>query len=131
MVSYLVPRMARLQFSIRDRLDRTGIFISGLCAVHCLASLLLVSALGLGGQVLLAPAIHRVGLGLAIAVGAVTLGIGVFRHGQVWPLLVGSVGLILMTIGLLVPHGPAEAILTIAGVGMVASAHIMNLRLAR
>ena len=33
--------------------------------------------------------------------------------------------------GLLVPHGPAEAILTIAGVGMVASAHIMNLRLAR
>ncbi|MFM5906611.1 MAG: MerC domain-containing protein [Novosphingobium sp.] len=123
--------MTKAFTSIRERLDRTGIFISGLCAVHCLASLLLVSVLGLGGQLLLAPAIHRVGLGVAIAVGAVTLGIGIYRHGQVWPLLVGSVGLMLMTAGLLVPHGAAEAILTIAGVGMVASAHILNLRLAR
>ncbi|MFM5931311.1 MAG: MerC domain-containing protein [Novosphingobium sp.] len=123
--------MTKAMNSIRERLDRTGILISGLCAVHCLASLLLVSALGLGGQILLAPAIHRVGLGVAIAVGAVTLGIGIYRHGQIWPLLVGSVGLLLMTAGLLVPHGAAEAILTIAGVGMVASAHILNLRLAR
>ncbi len=123
--------MTKAGTSIRDRLDRTGILISGLCAVHCLASIILVSLLGLGGQVLLAPAIHRVGLALAIAVGAVTLGIGIFRHGQIWPLLVGSLGLLLMTGGLFVPHGAGEAILTIAGVGMVASAHVMNLRLTR
>lgn len=123
--------MPNARFSIREKLDRTGILISGLCAVHCLASILLVSVLGLGGQVLLAPEIHRVGLGLAIIVGAVTLGIGILRHGQIWPMLVGSAGLLLMTAGLFVSHGPAEAILTIAGVGMVASAHIMNLRLSR
>lgn len=117
--------------SIRRRLDRAGILLSGLCAVHCLASILLVSALGLGGQLLLAPAIHRVGLGLAVAVGAVTLGIGISRHGQLWPLLIGTSGLLFMTAGLLVPHGEMEAILTIAGVSMVAVAHIMNLRASR
>ena len=54
---------------IRDRLDRVGITLSGLCLVHCLAGLLLVTVLGVGGQWILDPAIHRVGLALAIAVG--------------------------------------------------------------
>lgn len=120
--------MSRAILLIRNRLDRAGIFISGLCAVHCLASLLFVSVLGLGGQVLLAPAIHRIGLGLAVGVGAITLGIGVIRHGQTRPLVIGSMGLVLMTFGLLVPHGAMEAFVTIAGVALVATAHILNLR---
>jgi hypothetical protein len=123
--------MATLHASIRTRLDRAGIVISGLCAVHCLASILLVSALGLGGQLLLAPAIHRIGLLVAVLVGALTLGIGIYRHGRVMPLLLGSAGLLLMTVGLLVPHGVGEAVLTIAGVSMVAAAHILNLRASR
>ncbi len=60
--------------SIRGRLDRAGMMLSGLCAVHCLLGLVLVTLLGLGGQALLDPAIHRAGLALAIAVGTVTLG---------------------------------------------------------
>ncbi|MCA1661477.1 MAG: MerC domain-containing protein, partial [Novosphingobium sp.] len=44
---------------IRDRFDRVGILLSGLCAVHCLATLVLVAVLGLGGSVLLDPAVHR------------------------------------------------------------------------
>jgi len=43
--------------SIRDRLDRVGVLLSGLCALHCLAGLMLVAGLGFGGEVLLAPAI--------------------------------------------------------------------------
>ena len=50
--------------SIRDRLDRVGITLSGLCLVHCLAGLVLVTVLGVGGQWMLDPAIHRVGLAL-------------------------------------------------------------------
>lgn len=114
--------------SIRDRLDRIGVMLSGLCAVHCLLSILLVSVLGLGGQALLAPAIHEVGLMLAILVGAVTLGMGVLRHGKPAPLLIGGAGLTLMAFALTVPHGLPEALLTIAGVALVATAHIQNLR---
>lgn len=114
--------------SIRDRLDRVGVLLSGLCAAHCMLSILLVSMLGIGGQALLAPAIHEIGLMLAILVGIVTLGLGVLRHGQAGPLLVGTAGILLMAGALMVPHGFPEALLTIAGVVLVAIAHIRNLR---
>ncbi len=120
--------MAKALLSIRNRLDGLGVMLSGLCMIHCLASLLLVSLLGLGGEVLLSPAIHRVGLVLAILVGAVTIGIGVRRHGQRGPLLTGACGIALMTCAVVVQHGPLEAVLTIAGVALVATAHIRNLR---
>ena len=120
--------MQRAFLSIRDRLDRAGIVLSGLCALHCLLSIVRVSVLGLGGHALLAPEIHEIGLGLAILIGAVTIGIGVLRHGRLSPLLIGGAGLALMALALTVPHGPAEALLTIAGVALVAAAHIRNLR---
>jgi hypothetical protein len=120
--------MRAAMLSIRDRLDRVGVLLSGLCAVHCLLSILVVSVLGLGGQALLAPAVHEIGLMLAIAVGAVTLGLGVLRHGKRAPLVIGGAGLALMGLALTVPHGLPEAILTIAGVALVATAHIQNLR---
>ena len=116
---------------IRLRLDRVGIVLSGLCAVHCLLSIMLVSLLGLGsiaGEALLAPSIHRAGLGFAVLVGAVTLGLGVIRHGRLAPLAIGAMGLALMASGLFAPHGLPEAMLTIAGVALVALAHILNLR---
>lgn len=119
--------------SIRDRLDRVGVLLSGLCALHCIAGLLLVTGLGAGslgldGGLLLAPAIHRVGLALAIAVAALTLGIGAIRHRQRGPLLLGAGGIALMALALLAGHGQAEAVLTVAGVSLVALAHIRNLR---
>jgi len=113
--------------SIRNRLDRAGILLSGLCAVHCLLGIVLVSVLGLGGELLLAPAIHEVGLALAILVGLVTLGLGVLRHGRLGPLAVGAWGIALMAAGLASGHGYSEALLTIAGVALVATAHIRNL----
>lgn len=114
--------------SIRDRLDSVGIMLSGLCAVHCVLGLVLVSVLGLGGEALLSPSIHRTGLALAVGIGVVTLGLGALRHGQLLPLAIGGCGLALMTAGLLVEHGTGEAVLTICGVALVATAHIKNLR---
>lgn len=117
--------------SIRDRLDRVGVMLSGLCALHCIAGILLVAGLGLGGEWLLAPAIHRVGLALAIVVGAATLVIGVVRHRDPRPLQFGAAGIGLMIAALAVGHGTAEAVLTIGGVALLAWAHLRNLRLAR
>lgn len=116
--------------SIRGRLDRFGVLLSGLCMLHCLAGMLLVAGLGLGGQFLLAPVIHRVGLALALAVGAITLVIGVVRHRDLRPLQIGSVGLTLMAIALFVGHGLEEALLTVAGVSLLGWAHWRNLKLA-
>jgi MerC mercury resistance protein len=113
---------------IRNRLDRVGVLLSGLCALHCIAGLLLVAGLGLGGEVLFAPEIHRIGLALAIVVGAITLVLGVIRHGDPRPLQVGAAGLGLMIVALVVGHGSAEALLTIGGVTLLAWAHLRNLR---
>lgn len=120
--------MRQAFLSIRGRLDRVGVILSGLCALHCLAGLMLVAGLGLGGGLLLSPEIHRVGLALAIAVGSVTLVFGVIRHGDPVPLQVGAAGLGLMAFALFVGHGSAEAVLTIMGVTLLAWAHLRNLR---
>lgn len=112
----------------RLRLDRAGVILSGLCAVHCVLGLVLVTVLGVGGGVLLRPEIHETGLALAIGVGAVTLGLNAWRHGSVVPLAIGALGLVLMAGGLIAPEGVAEASLTIVGVALVAFAHIRNLR---
>ena len=123
--------MAFLHSMIRQRLDSAGVVLSGLCALHCIGSILAVSLLGLGGELLLAPAIHRIGLALAIVVGAASLGYGFKRHGRTGPLLTGCFGIALMAAALAVGHGLAEALLTIGGVALVALAHIRNLRHAR
>lgn len=115
-------------FAIRSRLDRTGIVLSGLCAAHCILGVVLVGVLGLGGEALLSPAIHRVGLALALVVGLLSLGFGVLRHGRLGPLVIGGIGLALMAAAIAVGHGLSEAVLTVIGVGLVALAHIRNLR---
>jgi hypothetical protein len=110
------------------RLDRIGVIVSGLCMVHCVAGLVLIGMLGLGGGLLLNPAIHRFGLMLAVAIGAATIGANALRHGHRLPLMLGGTGLLLMAGAIVSEHGAGEAVLTIAGVAMVASAHIINMR---
>ena len=113
---------------IRKRLDRAGIALSGLCAVHCVLSILIVSGLGLGGQLLFSPDIHRYGLLVATLIAAVAIGWGALRHRKKAPFVVAMSGLTFMGGALAVPHGPKEAILTIIGVALVALGHIINLR---
>ena len=57
--------MAKAMVLIRNRLDRFGVLLSGLCALHCVAGLLLVAGLGLGGELLLVapPAVALTGDG--------------------------------------------------------------------
>jgi hypothetical protein len=113
---------------MRDRFDRVGIVLSGLCAAHCLATLAIVALFGLGGGVLLDPALHRVGLALAIVIAAVGLGLGLVRHGRREPLGLGIAGVSLMALALAAGHGWHEGALTIVGVALVALAHWRNVR---
>jgi hypothetical protein len=102
--------------------------LSCLCAVHCLATVVVVAALGVGGSFLLNPAIHRVGLALAMLIAGVAIGLGALRHGRRAPFVVAMMGLSFMGGALAVPHGIEEAVLTIIGVVLVAFGHVLNVR---
>ena len=114
--------------SFRARLDRAGLMLSGLCLIHCLASILIVATLGLGGQWLLAPEIHRWGLALACVIAGVAIGWGAIRHRQRTPFVVAMMGLTFMGGALAAPHGWHEAVLTMIGVTLVSIGHVLNLR---
>ena len=122
--------MANIVPWIRGRLDRVGVLLSALCLLHCVAGLVLVAGLGLGGTFLLDPAIHKVGLVLATLVAGVAIGIGAIRHRRAAPFVVAMTGLSFMGGALAVGHGTEEAVLTIIGVILVSAGHVMNLRSA-
>ncbi len=119
-----------IRSSLRRRLDQIGLGLAGLCAVHCLATLLVISALGVGGHFLFDENIHRVGLALALAVAGLAIGWGLLRHGRLLPFVIALAGLALMAVALLVPHGANEFLLTLAGVVLVSLGHFLNLRAA-
>jgi hypothetical protein len=125
------PLFPANRISLRRRLDYAGIVIAGLCAVHCLATLLIVSALGLGSHFLMAESIHHTGLLLAVIVAAVAIGWGFVRHRRVAPFAIAGLGIGFMAVALMVPHGTAELLLTLVGVTLVSAGHVMNLRAAR
>jgi len=114
--------------AIRHRFDRLGMLLSCLCAVHCVAGLVIVAGLGVGGTFLLDPAIHRWGLVLATLVAAVAIGLGALKHRRAAPFVTAMTGLSFMGGALAVPHGVEEAVLTIIGVALVAVGHVLNLR---
>ncbi|ODS60172.1 MAG: hypothetical protein ABS48_01165 [Erythrobacter sp. SCN 68-10] len=125
------PASFATRASLRRRLDHVGIALAGFCAVHCLATLLIVSALGLGSHFLLAESIHRTGLVLAVIVATAAIGWGFMRHRLVAPLAIAGSGIALMAGALTVEHGAAELWLTLAGVVLVSAGHVLNLRAAR
>jgi len=116
---------------MRGRLDRTGMLLSSLCLIHCLGGLFLVAVLGLGGGLLFAPWIHRVGFALAMSIAAVAIGLGALQHRRPAPFVVAMMGLTFMGSGLAVEHGAKEAVLTVIGVSLLATGHVLNLRYRR
>lgn len=112
----------------RDLFDRLAIGLSAICLVHCAATVIFVAVLATAGGFLLHPAIHEIGLGLAILLAIVGLGRGFIQHRRPVPIALGTAGIALMAIALTVPHGPAEAVYTMFGVAFVAVAHLLNRR---
>ncbi|MEO6387365.1 MAG: MerC domain-containing protein [Croceibacterium sp.] len=113
---------------IRGKLDRVGMMLSCLCAVHCVAGVVIVAGLGLSGGMLLNPAIHRVGLLLATLIAGSAIGLGAIRHRRAAPFVIAMTGLSFMGGALAVPHGTEEAVLTVIGVTLVSLGHVFNIR---
>ena len=109
-------------------LDRLAMGLSGLCLVHCLATSVLVALLASAGGLLGSPIIHEVGLSMAIALGTIALGRGIWAHGFMMPSAVGGLGLGVMAGAMSLPHGPNETIYTMIGVAILALGHDLNRR---
>lgn len=109
-------------------IDRLAIGLSGLCLVHCLASAIFFAVLASAGGVLLHPIFHEVGLVIAIVLGVIALGRGVFEHGFMMPSAIGGLGLGVMAGALTLPHDGGEALYTIVGVAILALGHDLNRR---
>ena len=112
---------------ISSRLDRIAMGLSGLCAIHCVATAVLLGLVASAGGMLGKPIIHEVGLSLAMILGAVALGRGVREHGFVLPSLVGAVGLAIMAYAMSLHESGFEPVVTILGVSVLALGHRLNM----
>jgi hypothetical protein len=110
-----------------SRLDRLAMGISGLCAVHCVATAVLLGLLASAGGMLGKPIIHEVGLSLAMIVGAIALGRGIREHGFILPSLVGVAGLVTMAFAMTLHESGYEPAVTILGVSVLALGHRLNM----
>lgn len=116
-----------LQISIpSNRLDKMAIGLSGLCLVHCLGTTVVLAVLASAGGMVGAPIIHEVGLSLAMLLGGLSLGKGIFDHGYTMPSAVGGLGLGVMAGALTMPHDGTEALYTVIGVAILALGHRLN-----
>lgn len=132
-VMELVARPSLLQPALlpfrRLGVDRIAIGLSGLCAVHCFASAVLVALAASAGGLLLNPLVHEIGLAVAILLGALALGRGILMHSYMMPAAIGSLGLGVMAGAIQLPHdGGAETLWTLIGVGLLALGHDLNHR---
>jgi hypothetical protein len=110
-------------------LDRLAIGLSGLCLAHCIVSAVAVTAIASAGGIMLHPAIHQIGLVVAMILGAIALVRGFREHGRMLPLCIGATGIGIMAGALtLADHGGQEILFTIIGVLVVALGHDLNRR---
>ncbi|WP_423604961.1 MerC domain-containing protein [Sphingomonas sp. MS122] len=124
MATVLAPRFWE---QVDSRFDRLAIGLSSLCLAHCVASTVLLALASAAGA-FLHPAIHEIGLVLAILFGLVALGRGIWKHGYMLPSAVGAFGLGMMAGALTLPHGGQEILWTVIGVAILALGHDLNRR---
>jgi hypothetical protein len=101
--------------------------LSGLCAVHCVATAVLLALVASAGGLLGKPIIHEVGLTLAMILGAVALGRGIREHGFSLPCAVGAAGLAIMAYAMTLHETGLEPAFTIVGVSVLALGHRLNM----
>jgi hypothetical protein len=121
--------MPTLTASRLPRLDGLAIGLSGLCAIHCMATAIAMALLSSAASVLAAPVIHEGGLVIAMVLGSLALGHGAYRHGLLLPVAIGALGLGVMAGALSLEHGTGgEMLYTLVGVFLLAFGHELNRR---
>lgn len=114
-----------------DWFERAAVGASALCLIHCAGLPLLLAALPALSKVLALPEnVHVWVLGFAIPTSGLALLLGYKQHASWSPLLLGSFGLLALSVGALVVLGTQfETPITVAGSLCLVSAHVLNWRL--
>lgn len=114
-----------------NNLDKTGMWVTALCAVHCLLLPVILPMLSLIGLSFIgAETLEKTILGLSLLMGTVALSIGTRQHSRWYPiglLIVG--GLIYSQKDYLGELG--EPVIILVGAALIIGAHWINLRLLR
>lgn len=124
------------------RMDRFGIGLSTLCAIHCAATPILMGVLPSIANVFAHGAFHIITFIMLVGIAALTLVRTFFQHRRFVPLAIGLLGIALAALGLaadeLFPHAhahshahasgelPMEEILTFVGSMFLIVAHWKN-----
>ena len=126
---HVVGTMARKD----DLIEGIAVGATIACLVHCLALPLLFALVPVISAVLPIPEhFHVIALGLAIPATGGALFAGYRRHRIAAPLLAGTAGLVLLTLG--ATHWeatPQETPITVLGSLCIAAAHLANWRYRR
>lgn len=125
--------MSNHQHSItKSKAERIGIFVTVLCAIHCVATPVIITVMPLFGASLLSNPIWEwlligVSLGLAVLILAKDF---ISKHKNTLPLLVLGGGFSTKALGLLVVgHSSYEPLIISLGALMIVSAYVINWRL--
>lgn len=114
------------------KLEQIGAGMSLLCALHCAVMPLLVAMLPLIGhdleELFHTHGIEAAVIGIAGAIGYVTLAFGVRRHRRLAPLAILTLGLLLIVFAHALLAHDAARLPTVVGALMLAGAQLLNRR---
>jgi hypothetical protein len=114
------------------KLEHLGAGLSLVCAAHCALMPALVAALPLVGHemehLFHAHGLESAIIGIAGAIGYLTLGFGFRRHGRVGPLVVLTLGLLLLVGGHALLSEEIARLPAFVGALMLAGAQLWNRR---
>ena len=117
-------------------LDIFASSVSGLCAVHCLMTpLVLILFPILSGSLLASEDFHRFLVWVILPTSGIALFLGCRRHNDLIVVAMGGAGLLLLVLSAFWIHDWVgewgERLLTVIGGSMMAAAHIRNYLLCR
>lgn len=115
-----------------DRWDRIGLLLSGLCAIHCLVTPLLILSLPLLAEKFASPWVHIVMALFVVPVGLFAFWSGYRHHQKNHILALGFAGLALIGSAAVGPHlwfgFLGDDLMTVIGSGLLICAHLLNRR---
>lgn len=113
-------------------LDRCGIWLSSLCAAHCLLLPVLIPLLPIvAGSIFAQVWFERIILVLSLSFGAIAMTIGLLRHhGNAGPLLLLGAGGVIYWFKDIFGH-EGEPFTVFVGAMLIVSGHIWNIRLMK
>lgn len=112
--------------------DRAGMFLSSLCALHCLVTPFVTLSLPLWVYTIHYSPVHLFISFFIFPVAAFAFWSGFNKHHQKWVLILGGLGLALLSVGLITPSTRSQLrwndVLTILGSFFLISGHFLNRR---